>query len=182
MTNQEKDIRRLNLLGICHTVFGGIVTLIAVVGVIYFVFAVLFWAGMGFRNAPSPPSTGELLLARIETAVFLFFRGLGIGVLLIWCLAIGLFKSGRKLRHQGGRTFSMVIAGIECVMAMAFGALALWGVERPTYATPEFYLSLCLMLIFILCFILLFTLGIFTLITLNKKSVKELYKELEGYV
>ena len=140
MTNQEKDIRRLNLLGICHYVLGGFVALVTCSLSITLVV-------MGIKVSRS----GRPNMTAFVVGAFL--------ALLLWGVTICLTISGRKLRQCKGRAFSIIIAVmIESVMV----PVCLHFSRLPYYA------------IFAVPF---FILGIFTLITLNKKSVKELYKK-----
>ena len=90
----------------------------------------------------------------VTLATHLFIGGFTVAA---WILAILLFVSGRRLRQRKGRMISMCIAGIECVMIVSASMRMGVGVK-----------------IFL---VLLFVLGVFTLITLNKNSVKELYKK-----
>ena len=81
-------------------------------------------------------------LMGLGVVTFVLVTVLGICMALAGGLAVCMFISGRKLRQRKSRMFSLIIAGIECLM-MPFGTI----------------------------------LGIFTLMTLNNASVKELYRK-----
>jgi len=160
--NQEKDIRRLNLLGILHYVLGGFVAAFAFVETIAFaIIGVIVTIFSLSENIP-PPSEWRGVIVATSWIAFVF---LAISVALTWCLAICLFKSGRKLRQRKGRTFSKVIACIEFTLAFLV-LLGLIGVPSPN----EIKIG------FVLFYVAMVILGAFTLITLNKDSVKELYQ------
>ena len=187
--NTEKDIRRLNLLGTLHYVLGGLTAL--------FAFALLIAtviSGIVLKNPErdwghkddatdstltettsllengdhndnekdiTPTHSSDELDNDLEvsgfalgfvTAMIIYFAIIGA---FFTGLAICLLISGRKLRQRKSRTFSMVIAGIGCLMVLS--ALSGYDVSVKIIS------------------VLFPVLGVFTLITLNKKSVKELY-------
>jgi len=157
----EKDIRRLNLLGILHYVLGGITTALAFIGTLLFLFLVCFWTGMGLRG-DSFPDSGRIWTIGMSAVVSMLFSNFGVSVLLGWCLAICMLKSGRKLRARKGRIFSMVVAGLQCVTTPFFFR-----------AADDAYRVQIILALFCLTTTML---GTLTLITLNKQSIKELYK------
>ena len=138
--SEEKDIRRLKLLGIFHCVLSGVIALVA------------FCAS-------------DIALSGITSSDgFAYYFGImwGVGALLGWGLAICLFTSGRILWQHKWRTFSIITAGIT-ILLNTF-AIFITFVEWNNR----------ILLIF---FVPFFIFGVFTLVMLNKKSVKELYKK-----
>ena len=151
--NTEKDIRRLNLLGIFHYVWAGLLALFICIGL--------------FELAHYCLSTGQ---------PFTMFSRVIYG-LLIWSglPAICLFISGRILRQRKGRMFGMIFTAIVCLLALWRVATALYLLSVTDSGELYYARLLAFEIIPIVVFVLLAILSIFTLITLNKKSVKELY-------
>jgi len=189
MTSQEKDIRQLNLLGKLHYALGSLAILVTCFGLIVSIsLGIMISKGATFGvatqdtiNIETTVSEENIVHNDIEEDVASLNKSepkdivallklaflpvsLPVGVMvilaffiLLWLgLIICLFISGRKLRQRKGRMFSMAIAVIECVMIFRVF----------TFAIPVQ-----------LFYALFVVLGIFTLITLNKNSIKELYKK-----
>ena len=159
MMSNEKDIGRLNLLGIFHYVLGIFLTLFA---------CLLLYVGVRKMFMSTGVVNPEKVTYTIKN-----IKVFAILILSIWWPAIYLFISGLNLKRCKNRESSVAIARMECVMAMIFVVFLFFG---GYYHTP--LLLLFLTQIFILLSALLFALGISTLIMLNKKSVKELYQNL----
>ena len=145
MTSQDKDIRRLSLLGICHYVLSGFAALIVCIIVAHFLIA----------------TADDKHTVIIKIALGMFFSNIWIAV------AISLLASGQKLRQRKDRVFSMVVAGIGCIVS-------LYGMNSITiFSTFTIY-----RVVRMLVSVAIGALSVFTVITLNTKSVKELYKNL----
>ena len=161
MTSQEKDIRRLNLLGICHYIFGGIFALPMCFSSIVLIKLIIMAIEDFVKYAPTPYSMSDPEWG-IGTGVT-YMVIIAVPELLGWGWTTCLFVSGRYLRRQEGRLFSMVIAGIECVLMLGVC------ICLPKLREDVIGIS-------VLCFFaLLSALGILTLVLLNTKSVRKIY-------
>jgi len=151
MTSEEKDIRRLHLLGIFHYVLGGCISLGA-----YFLssYLITYIVRIGTWARWEKLRTFERELT-VTTAIL---------ALLSWGLVICLLISGQELRQCKGRIFSTVVAGIMCVVSLVGIAIMF---RFPIFDNP---------IVVSLIFVPFLGLGTSTLITLNKKSIKELYQ------
>jgi hypothetical protein len=107
------DVSHLNTLAICHYVWGGLIMLFSSFGIIYIIL------GVTTMNDPSlfaPASTTPTSRPPPSTFLSTFFIVFGSAMLLIgWIVGILSIFSGRSLQKQVRRTFSFVIAGVNCI-------------------------------------------------------------------
>lgn len=120
------------MLTLFHYVLAGITALFACIPIIHVAFGAIIVLSPAHMNAP------EALPFRLFG---LFFMVMGaVAILMGWTMAVLTFISGRCIAKREKRTFSMVVAGIQCVF-VPFGTV----------------------------------LGIFTLLVLQRNSVRQLY-------
>lgn len=110
----NEDEQHLDLLAIFHYVVGGVTALFGCFPVIYLLFGLALLTG---TFPDSPDSQGEeVIIGWVFVGIALVFISIG------WGTALCIIIAGRKLKRHEGRTFCMVIAGIEC-MFMPFGTI-----------------------------------------------------------
>ena len=126
--DREKDVSTLDLLGILHYVLAGIIGLFSSFFILYIVMGVatltMTFPGNGPQEMQPPAFMG-----------WFFIVPGAITVLLDWGLAIVTFLSGRKLRQRKHRTFSVVVAAIECVfmpLGTVLGVFTLMTLMKPS--------------------------------------------------
>ena len=162
--NNEKDVKRLNVLGIVHYAVGGynVVTMS------------LYFIGMFSVILLLPDHLDTLVASSVplpkkDIATMVLWMVTGIVVVYALLLGVCVIISGRNLRQRKGRMFSIIIAGLECAM-LSVGLFRIGTLMFCTTITVRVVAqSLVPMAVAIL--------GIFTLIVLNKDSVMALYKE-----
>ena len=155
--NTEKDIRRLNLLGILHYVMGGVHAVAISIALILIVFELQSVIAVLSLESPISSFVKKLVII------------LAIAIVTNILYVLFLIISGRKMRQRKRRVLSVVIAILGCVSFLGvvnFFLRLFLHLPLPTYEIIKALDSLALAI-----------LGIFTLITLNKNSVKELYKK-----
>jgi hypothetical protein len=102
-----RDLDHLNLLGIFHYIFGGLVLAASCLCIIYIVIGIL-----GVRGAfpadnhgePFPPEVGWMFIAIGSVAMLV---GWTVGILVIY--------SGRCIRSRRHWVFSLIMAGVICI-------------------------------------------------------------------
>jgi hypothetical protein len=141
-----RDIEHLNILGICHYVWGGLVMLFGCLGLFYIVLGIMFINGTmpgpnpvmngpspAFNGAPGPPPQFGWIFV-IMGAGFILFS---------WTLGILSLFAGYNLRARRRRTFCMVVAGFNCLsipLGTVLGVFTFIVLARPTmtglFASP----------------------------------------------
>jgi hypothetical protein len=108
----DRDRDHLRLLSIFHYVLGGIEIALSSIFIIHVIMGlVIFFNPDVFTppnaaNAPPPP----------PKEVGLLFVGMGSCVVFMgWVFGILTILSGRKISQRRARTFSLVVAGINCL-------------------------------------------------------------------
>jgi hypothetical protein len=121
---QSADLSHLRTLAICHYVWGGLIIAISSFFLLYVFVGFLMASGtIPLSTAPaatapstqfqSAPTPGPAPVS--PRFVGFIMAGIGGGVVALgWTLGILTIFSGRALARQRRRTFSMVIAGINC--------------------------------------------------------------------
>jgi hypothetical protein len=104
------DQSHLRTLSICHYVCGGIAIAFSSLFIIHLVVGILILTGTvtfatPTATAPGPPD-------RLFGAMFAGVGGLV--VLLGWTFGVLTIVSGRSIAHRRRRTFSLVVAGVNC--------------------------------------------------------------------
>lgn len=109
---EMKDLSHLKTLAICHYVLGGLTMLISCVFLIHVALGIAMVSGVmpmspppGQASPPFPPAYFGLI----------FIVAGSLAVLFGWSMGILTIISGRHLHTQRRRTFSVVIAGIDCL-------------------------------------------------------------------
>lgn len=117
-TTDEVDVGHLKTLAICHYVWGGLTILMSCVAIIYIVLGV---AALNdptmFAPPPGRPAVGQ---PGAPPADFIgwFFIGCGsAGLLLGGAAGLLTIMAGRGLAQQRWRTFTLVMAGLNCLHA-----------------------------------------------------------------
>lgn len=114
----ETDQSHLRTLAICHWVLGGLACLGGCFGLLYIAMGIAALSGnMNFGPPGSPTSANE---AKFFGIFFVTFGCLM--SLIVWSLAGLTIYSGFCLQRRRKRTFSIVIAAIQC-MFFPFGTL-----------------------------------------------------------
>src|SRR5437762_373537 len=100
------DADHLRLLSIFHYIVGALHLIGSSVAIIHFGLGLLMMLRPGmFGNNPPPPFVG-LLLAFVGGAI----------IICGWTIGICTIYSGRCIQHRVRRTFSIVVAAINCVL------------------------------------------------------------------
>lgn len=107
----NQDDEHLNLLSLFHYVVAGLTALFACFPLIH------FFVGLGIASGAFDDTPNE---ARIFGVGLMVVAGLFI--LAGWTLAAAIFTAGRFLARRTHYTFSLVVAGIECIF-MPFGTV-----------------------------------------------------------
>ncbi|HEY1697493.1 MAG TPA: hypothetical protein VGG39_35265 [Polyangiaceae bacterium] len=122
-----EDESNLNVLSICHFIYGGFFALGGLVGIVYVVIGVFLAAGSmgaaGGTGGPPPAAIGGIV------AMF----G-GIISLVIWVMAALVIYSGFSLRKRRRRTLSFVMACLCCLnipLGTALGVFTLIVLSKP---------------------------------------------------
>lgn len=113
----DVDRSHLKTLAICHYVWGGLEILLSSLGILYIVLGAVFVNDPGVfgpapgarpgQPAPPPPPP--------EFIGWMFVAVGSCAVLLGWTTGILTILSGRGLARRRGRTFSIVMAAINCI-------------------------------------------------------------------
>jgi hypothetical protein len=110
--SDARDADHLRLLSIFHYVYGGITALFSCVFIIHIVIGVMMVSGkVPFPNGPGSPNSSAP-----PAEIGWVFIGMGSAIILIgWTLAALTIVSGRCIARRKARTFSLVIAGVNCL-------------------------------------------------------------------
>jgi len=105
---KRKDVEHLRQLAIFHFVGAGLAVLgIGFLGLHYMIFSTIFADPKVFANARGGPPPEQLLV---------FFRVFyAVGALWFILSGVGNVLSGLYLRQRRNKTFSMVVAGFNCL-------------------------------------------------------------------
>jgi hypothetical protein len=107
---QNNDIKHLDLLAIFHWIWGGLIMLFSLAGIIYIVIGAMVLNGSLDMDSGRGNRTGDDL---VFGWVFLI---LGIAVILLgWTVGLLNIYSGFCLKKHRKRTFCIVIAAIDCL-------------------------------------------------------------------
>jgi hypothetical protein len=111
-----RDADHLKTLSICHYVWGGVSAVFSMCGLVYVFMGLAFvndpssfngtqsGSGSATGGPPPPESVGYL------------FVGMGTAVIFFGCLIGGLtIYSGRCIARHKNRTFSLIMAGVNCL-------------------------------------------------------------------
>ena len=124
-----RDIDHLNILGVCHYVWGGLVMLFGCFGLFYIFMGVMFINGKMPGPSPSnvngpPPELGWIFVI------------IGIGFIVFsWTLGVLSLFAGYNLRARRRRTFCLVVAGVNCLsipLGTILGVFTFIVLARPT--------------------------------------------------
>ena len=105
----NQDNQHLELLSIFHYVVGGLTALFSCFPLIHLGVGIAMLSGE-FQGDHPPPRAFAWIFIMIASVI----------ILTGWTLAVAIIIAGRKLKKRTGRTFCLVIAGLECMM-MPFG-------------------------------------------------------------
>ena len=114
----EKDADHLRLLSIFHYVMGGLHILVGSIFFVHFIIGFLMAGSARFFGPNGPPPWIGVLLMCIG----------GVLILVSWGVGICTILSGRFIAQRRHRTFSLVLAAINCLsvpMGTALGVFAL---------------------------------------------------------
>lgn len=133
----DADRSHLKTLAICHYVWGGLEILFSSLGIIYVVLGVVFVNDPGAfgpppgarpgQPAPQPPPP--------EFVGWMFVAMGSCFVVLGWTTGILTILSGRGIARRRGRTFSIVMAGLNCIsfpIGTTLGVFTLIVLLRPS--------------------------------------------------
>src|SRR5437879_2862964 len=99
------DMEQLRLLSILHYIMGAITLVGASVPIIHFTIGMLMLVNPGvFGNNPPPRFIGVLFV--IISVLIMIFG---------WALGVCTILSGRYLARRVHRTFSMIVAAVNCI-------------------------------------------------------------------
>ncbi len=102
------DLKHLDLLAIFHFVWGGLIMLLSLFGVIYIVLGILILNGTLPMDTQDPNFPAEYL-------AWMFVVMGAVTVLLGWTMGILNIYSGFCLKKHKKRVFCIVIAAIDCL-------------------------------------------------------------------
>ena len=117
-TPWEVDLGHLKTLAIVHYVWGGLTMVMSCFAIIYIVLGVAALSDPSMFAPPPRPGFPTVNQQQQPPPEFIgyFFIGCGsAGLALGWLDGILTILSGRGLARQRGRTFSLVVAGINCL-------------------------------------------------------------------
>jgi hypothetical protein len=121
----SEDGSQLNALAVCHFVYGGIVALVGLVGLVYVI--------IGFAVASAIATQGE---RGASVAVGGIFAVIGVMVMVfVWGKAAAVIYSGLCLQRRRRMTFSFVVAAFCCLgipIGTALGVFTLVVLSRPS--------------------------------------------------
>jgi hypothetical protein len=103
---QNNDIKHLDLLAIFHWVWGGLILLFSLFGVIYIILGVMVLNGSLPMDDPNMPR---------ETFAWIFIAMGGAVLILGWVVGGLNVYSGFCLKKHKKRTFCIVIAALDCL-------------------------------------------------------------------
>lgn len=109
---ETTDLSHLKTLAICHYVLGGLMMLFSSVFIFHIAIGVAIVTGGVPINTPpgaTPPPFDEKWFGAM------FIIGGSVAVLFGWTMGIFTIISGRDIHRLRRRTFSFVVAGIECI-------------------------------------------------------------------
>jgi hypothetical protein len=129
-STQAVDAGHLSAVSICHYVWGVLVMAFSSIFIIHVVMGLMIARGaVPFSPAPMPAPTGATSQAAIVTppapppALGYLMAGMGgCAVFVGWTLGILTIVSGRLISLRRRRTFSLVVAGINCA-SFPFGTV-----------------------------------------------------------
>jgi len=107
----NQDEEHLRLLSIFHYIVGGLAALAFCFPLIHLAVGIAMVCG-AFDGTNGPPRMLGWVFIVVPAMIILFG----------WVLAACIITAGRKLARREGRTFCLIIAGIECVF-MPFGTV-----------------------------------------------------------
>jgi hypothetical protein len=109
---ETRDADHLRLLSIFHYVYGGLTAVFSCIFIIHIVIGVMMISGkVPFPNGPGSPNSSAP-----PAGIGWLFIGMGSAIILVgWTLAALTIVSGRCIARRKARTFSMVVAGVNCL-------------------------------------------------------------------
>lgn len=107
MTND--DDKQLDLLSLFHYILGGFTALFSCFPMFHVVIGISVINGR-FMETAGKTGAPEALFGWLFVIMGSLF------ILAGWSLAICMLMAGKKLKARTGRTFCMVVAGIECML------------------------------------------------------------------
>jgi hypothetical protein len=113
-----RDADHLRLLSIFHYVYGGLVALFSCLFILYIVIGVVFVSGSATFPTPAPTTTAPTTapVGPPSQAFGWMFVVMGSVMLLVgWTIAGLTIASGRCMARRRARTFSLVVAGVNCL-------------------------------------------------------------------
>lgn len=113
----DVDRSHLKALAICHYVWGGLEILISSLGILYIVLGFVFMNDPGVFGAPAGARPGQPA-PQPPPPEFMGWMFVIMGscfVALGWTTGILTILSGRGIARRRGRTFSIVMAGLNCL-------------------------------------------------------------------
>lgn len=126
----RQDADHLRLLSIFHYVVGGLTALFASIFVIYIVMGLFFVLNPGLtQNTQHPEQAPPAFFGWIFVAIGSFI------VLLGWTMAALTVYAGFCLKRREKRTFSLVVAGFNCLQVpfgTILGVFTLIVLQRPS--------------------------------------------------
>jgi hypothetical protein len=110
------DRGHLKTLAICHYVWGGLQILFSLLGIFYIVLGLVFVNDPGALGAQAVGPPGRPPPPPMPAFFGWMFVGMGACVVVLgWTTGILTILSGRGLARVRGRTFSIVMAAINCI-------------------------------------------------------------------
>ena len=115
----RRDADHLRLLSIFHYVYGGLSIAFSSIFIFHIVMGVMFLENP--QMFAPPPGAGGTPPPPMPFNMGWFFIGFGsVAVLIGWTSGILTIVSGRRIARRRSRTFSIVIAGLNC-LSVPFG-------------------------------------------------------------
>jgi hypothetical protein len=121
---RTRDNEHLKLIAIFNYVMGGLTALTSCFAIIHIILGIGMIAGMSAADAGAGALVGYIFLA---AGLAVLLLGWGMGGLMVY--------SGRMIQRRQKRTFSMVMAGLQCLSFPVGTALGVWSLivlNRPS--------------------------------------------------
>jgi hypothetical protein len=112
----SKDSEHLRLLSLFHYIYGGLVAVLCSFGLIHVVMGLMMVRNPGMFPTPTGPGGPPFNMGWM----FVIFGGFF--VLMGWTLGALSIISGRFISQRRARTYSLIIAGINCLW-VPFGTI-----------------------------------------------------------
>lgn len=132
----SRDADHLNVLGICHYVWGGLLLLFGCLPLIYVFVGTLMVTSRFQLPMPPSPTSGPTPPPFNPQNIGWILVTLGlIGTISTWVVGVLNLIAARRLGRRRSRTFGLVVAGLNCVavpVGTVLGVFTILVLSRPS--------------------------------------------------